>query len=368
MTKLNRLIAVCLLGLGIFVPMITSAETTRDDIRAAAEVCLTDYYDVVLSIRNPEMRRSYFTDMFTMSTCQLNDVLPLYEEYEAIKDNFRSDAANCGTVENYNSNKAEYELELKRILLEVHFIRNVKRTSKVDEIEGEKELILASLYGDMYGKFVEGSEDKMVTEDQFDEMYAVWTEKYSDSIVNYSYCTEGAMWELMESWIDFQETLQSLDFEVEKPERKSFKDVITPQVEISDDTVETLQGAQGVVDAAKNFFDRMRNKEEKEQVDEEEEKQEKSGSNGEGGEVDFPTTFSDYIEQLKTTTSDDDITLASQARMAEYELLYGEVGATSTTNIVVTLDQMNQVITNNNIQDFPAIRESLSEIHGKQCQ
>jgi len=363
--RLHRLIAVALLTLGIMIPMISSAETTGEDIQAAADVRLRDYYDVVLSIRTPEMRRSYFSDMFTMTTCQLNDVLPLYDEYEAIKDQFRSDAANAGTVENYGSNIAGYEYELKRILLEVHFIRNVKKTAKKEDIEGEKELILASLYGEMYGKFVEGSESKMVSEEELINMYAVWTEKYSDSIVNYSYCSEGAVWELMESWISFQTTLQSLDIEIDKPERKSFKEVISPQKEISDATLETLQGAQGVVDAAKSFFDRLKEKEDEAAIEEEKEDEQNKANDTEES---FPTTFSDYIEQLKTTTSGDDIELASQARMAEYGLLYGEVGATSTTNIVVTLDQLNQTIINNNIQDFPAIRENLSEVYGKQCK
>jgi hypothetical protein len=385
MTKLQKFIAVLFLTLGMILPitLVSAEDTSWEDVRSSAEVCLNDYYGVVFNIRNEEMRRAYFSDMFTMSWCQINDALPLYDEYEAIKDQFRADAANCGTVETYDQNIKEYEEEMVRNLLEVYFIRNVKvqaRTSAdVGTIEERKTEVLNSLFNTMRDEFVQGEE--MLSEDELETMFLTWSSKYSDTILGYSSCNEGPIWELFESTADFMITMQSLDIKIDKPERSSFKDVITPDIDANaelDDMAKLAEAGknitsigQGVINSVSYFYGHIAYR------------WQHRGRKGEAVLFDAssgistddssstspaaPSNFSDFIDALNNSETDDDIFAASTDRLAEYKLLYGEIGAVSTTNTVILLNQLNQVIINNNVQDFPIIRSELDEIYGKQC-
>ncbi|MFT7184278.1 MAG: hypothetical protein ACI9QC_000616 [Oceanicoccus sp.] len=356
MTKLQKAIAMLFLTIGMILPLsIASAEESLgDEIVDYGKMCLGDYYNVAFTIRNEEMRRNYFKDAITMSWCQLNDVLPLYEEYESIKDQFRADAANCGTVADYDSKIAGYESEMVRNLLEVYFIRNVKvearETSNISDLEERKLKILSKLKNDMVKKFV--TQENMTTEDELDIMFENWTSKYSDTIIGYSQCAEGPIAELSESWDSFLITMQSIDLSIDAPERQSFMDVVKPDVETSEDFDNVVQS---VVNAWDKFTGNVEEAEQARGIEEAESK------------TDFPDTFSAYLEELKESSSDDDTFEASAKRMAEYKILYGEISATSTKNTSILLDQLNQVINNNNVQDFPAIREALGEIYGKQC-
>lgn len=366
--RFKNIIAVCFLSLGIMIPMAlpVQGETTIDDLKASTQTCFNDYYQFAVTVKTNQMRGEVYKDM-TRSWCQINDLLPLYDEYDALKDAYREDASNCGRVDNYESTRAEYEFEMKRVLLEQEFIRNVRvearNTEEIKNIDELKATIIASLKDDMSKLYVVNEE--MVTQDELDEMFEVWTAQYNDTITGYSSCSEGPIWELYESWFSFQETIQSLDFEIEKPERKSFMDVIKPDVDATGVAEGWNDGVQSVTDSWNSFMDNFRHGE---QEDEKEEKEDRDEQEEQGEDPDaLPNTFDAYIQSLNAQTTDEDVYDASLRRMSEYELLYGEIGAVTTTQSVIILDQLNQTINNNNIQDFPAIREALDDIYGKQC-
>lgn len=365
MMRLKHFIFLSCLSLGVLVPLL-SAPARGANLESATQVCLNDYYSFVLSVRTDEMRRAYFTDMFTMSYCQINDVLPLYDEYEAIKDDFRADSSRCGMVDDYEGTIAEYQFEMKRILLEVYFIRNVKvtarNTTEIESIEARTETVLKTLKEDMEAKFI--TDEQMVTQKEFDIMFAAWTSQYEDTILSYSACNEGPLVELSESWTNFQETLNSLDFEIDKPERKGFWNVVKPDVDASGVADGFNEGVQSVTDSWNKFMDNFRHGEE---TKSEQEKEDEEKSAEQGSTPAEPLTFDDYFEELTDDTSTDDVYEASNRRMSEYELLYGEVGAVTTTRSVIILDQINQTVINNNVKDFPAILEALDDIYGKQC-
>ena len=361
MTKFQGTIAAFLLLVGMILPLslASAEETSFEDVQNVGKVCLNDYYSVVFTIRNEEMRRAYFSDMFTMSWCQINDVLPLYDEYEEIKDQSRADAANCGTVEGYDQKIKEYEEEMVRNLLEVYFIRNVKvearNASDLDDVEDRKDAIMNALFLTMVDEFVE--KEEMLKEDELEAMFAVWRAKYDDK--------------------SLMETIKSLNFSIDQPERKSFKEVVTPDLDANIDLddaqklselgkdVSTI--GQGVVGTVKYFYDHITYK-----IQERKSEQIASGevplsASSTSSDSNFPSTFEEYLTELNESTTDYDVFEAGLQRMAEYDLLYGQISAVSTTNTVVLIDQLNQVIINNNVQDFPAIRGLLAEVYGKQC-
>jgi|GEM_PF-1367477 len=368
MMKFKTIIAICFLSLGIMIPMALPAqgETTFDDVKSAAETCFKDYYQFSITVKTNQMRGEVYKDM-TRSWCQINDLLPLYDEYDAIKDAYRADASNCGTVDNYEKTRAEYEFEMKRILLEQEFIRNVRvearNTQESNDIDKLKGTIISSLKDKMSDLYVE--DEEMVTQAELDEMFEVWINKYNDTLHRYTICDEGPIWELVEVWFSYQQTIQSLDFEIEKPERKSFMEVIKPDVDATGVVDGWKDGVQNVTDSWNSLMDNFRHAE---QEDESEEKEDRDEQEEQGEDPDaLPNTFDAYMQALKENASSDDVYGDSMKRMAEYETLYGEIGAVTTTQSVIILDQLNQTINNNNIQDFPAIREALDDIYGKQC-
>ena len=173
------------------------------------------------------------------------------------------------------------------------------------------------------------------------------------------------------------ETIKSLNFSIDQPERKSFKEVVTPDLDANIDLddaqklselgkdVSTI--GQGVVGTVKYFYDHITYK-----IQERKSEQIASGevplsASSTSSDSNFPSTFEEYLTELNESTTDYDVFEAGLQRMAEYDLLYGQISAVSTTNTVVLIDQLNQVIINNNVQDFPAIRGLLAEVYGKQC-
>lgn len=336
------------------------ANTTFQDVAAEADVCLKDYYSFVLNVKPREMQGAIYTDM-VRNLCQVNDLLPLYEEYDELKNQYLNLAMNCGSNERYEAEVAEVQLEMKRVLLEQYFIRNVQVTARnqkeIEDIETRTESILAILKADMSERFVTG--EAMVTDKELTLMFDNWTSKYEDTILNYSSCEEGPVYEIFESWFSFQETLNSLDFEIEKPERKGFWNVVKPEVDTSGAVEGFNDGVQNVTNAWDKMMNNFRFEEEERAIEEE--------TSAGTTESISPNTFDAYFDSLKSAGNEDDILESSALRMAEYELLYGEIGAVTTTRSVLILDQLNQTIINNNVQDFPAIREVLDEIYGKQC-
>ncbi len=347
MIKFKNFIGVLFLSLGLFLPSVMNVFAAKD-IQGGA--CMQDYYNFILSVKPPELQGKVFTDVLK-PWCQVNDLLPLYEEYDAIKEDYKNAAAVCGAQVN------EYQYELKRVLLEQYFVRNlnaeVRNTDDISQIEERESAIFTLLKEDMKNRFVE--KNAMVKEEELDAMFETWQSKYSDSLFSYASCQEGPTWDLYESWFDFQDTLSELDFQIETPQEKSFIDAITPEVDNSGLEDGFSEGVQNVTDAWNKFnsnFNYSQEIREESNIDESES---------------LPFDFNTYLDMIKSDENEEDIILASDKRMAEYELLYGEISALSTTRSVMLLDRINQTINMNNVQDFPAILDALSGIYGRQC-
>lgn len=327
-----------------FKPPVAEAADENFDV----STCPWDYYQFLYEVQSKYMRRGYIKDLFTMSYCQVNDIMFLNDELKLIRDNFRSAAFDCADTSSY---KEAY----KETKLEIYFIRNVQKTTnglldekEIEDLEAKKALTLEKLYDDMYAIFV--TSEKYVTEKEFDGYFDVWSQQYDDRIGQYARCDEGPWSELEQTWNSFIEDMQNIKFEIEPPETKSFKDIVTPDVSVTvtPSTIDTFESMK------KSF--KLRSKEVPE-ADTVKDIIDKEGI----------LNIGDALDKLSDSAAMSEIAYRSAERMSRYEYLYGQGGALAASNMQGLLQTLNATVMYGNIKQLPAIEDAVVGIFNKQC-
>ena len=343
---LKRFIAVMLLVTGMMIPVARAVET-----------CSTDYYAFISTVRSENTRADYFKDFFTLSTCQVNDVLELYDELDAVRDQFRGAASNCEETTSY---KEDYH----RILMEVYFIRNVQkrdpgvtREEDVKRINQTKDVILDDLEKKMRQVFV--LDEERVGETTFETYFGVWKEKYYDVIGEYARCEEGAWAELTETWHDFVDTMKSL--KIDAPDTSNvtpFKDRFSGTVPSKEELAEAIVAP---------FRDTIGSwkvvKEDQEMVT-----QEVLGPNPTFGDA-IAEAFSieGVLDALVEQQEGYDVSKNGIHRMQKYAMLYGQGGAQITTSLQGIVNNIIDIIDSMSNTDLPQMKEKLKKVSDKQC-
>lgn len=348
--KTKFLIFVLLFTLGFSLTARLGAVTR---VQAEGLTCIGDYYHFILNVRSEKLRSESVKDFFTLGYCQLNDIMAIDDELDSLKESFRTAAGSCNST-------TSYQKDYQRLLLEMYFVRHLQDGEAINAVDEEqldtlKEQKLESLELEMKTAFVD--EEKMVTEEEFDNYFQQWSAEYDDRVADYRKCEEGPWAELTVTWTDFVETLQELDFSVEVDKTKSLKDILKPDVEVDTDKDMTALG-----NSVKNAWEYLKTKKDKIKTEEVTPSQTVSELGSEGGSITFDEAFS----ALNTSFADYSIEERFANRQAEYEVIYGGASVQS-TNLQNIVAQLNAVLQEMNNKDLPSVAGNSAKVSDKQC-
>lgn len=348
MKKIPFISLTFLLGLGLSLALFQPVQ--------AAITCPDDYYGFLLNVRTENTRQQGIKDVFTKSSCQLNDLMELDDELESLRENFRTAAFDCADT-------SAYKKEYHRILMEQYFVRNVQKvradvvsSNEAASYELLRESILTALRKDMETVFVE--DEKRVSAAVFADYFDNWTAKYDDRITDYVFCEEGAWAELTASWVDFVETIQGLnDINVEV-EKIDFSDNISINSNIGETFRDLAEEGRSTLGSWESLVNLMNI--ETTSIETPADIQDLASS----GDV---FTFGSALELLETDTTRAIIEAENAERRARYRLLYGEGGAVASTDMQGILTALNQIVSETNTKDFPNVITGVAKIYDKQC-
>ncbi|QQR54757.1 hypothetical protein IPG41_06250 [Candidatus Peregrinibacteria bacterium] len=348
--KIKKLKFLILFCLGATLPLM---QVLPAPAQAASFTCMNNYYDFILNVNSENLRSENLKDIFTLGYCPLNDILLLDDELDTLKTNFRNAANACEST-------LIYEEDYERILMEMYFVRHLQAgealnavdAAQLEQLTTEK---LNTLKKEMKTAFVDI--EQRVDESTFNRYFEQWTFKYEDRVANYRNCEEGPWAELTVTWEDFTETIQELDFSVERNEHESLKEILIPKVDVEADEDMTALG-----NSIKNVWNYLKTKKEKNRanIDPALSVSELTVA---GGSV----SFDEALEQLNSSVSEYDLELRSADRMSEYEILYGAGGSVQSTNLQSIMLALNEVLTEVNNKDLPSIAGNTALISDKQC-
>ena len=243
--------------------------------------------------------------------------------------------------------------KLKKNKMEIYFVRNVQKTAnglldeaEIEELEARKTLTLEKLYKEMYSIFV--TQEDYVNEKAFDTYFDTWSQQYDDKIGQYARCDEGPWGQLTQTWEDFLDDMKDITFEIEKPETKSFKEIITPDASVTPSTVKTWESVK------KSFGFGSKD------VDEPSTVEELAKEEG-------ILYITDALDKLVDSAAMSEIEYRAKDRMSRYEYMYGEGGALAASNMQGLLQTLNATVLYANIKQLPAIEAGAVAIFNKQC-
>ena len=200
------------------------------------------------------------------------------------------------------------------------------------------------------------TDDSWLSQDTFERFHQL-SAQYDDRIADYNSCKEGPWAELTETWTSFVDTLSELSIEIDEPELKSFKEIVTRKTEVDADQDMSALG-KGIIDAyeyAKNLGNK-----EKAEIEAPPTISDLSSS-------DVPPTIYSFLEDLGMGERLYEIENRGADRMGKYKMMYGFGGAVATTDMQGVLHQLNLVLEETNAKDFPNILTAAAEVSGKQC-
>ncbi|MFA6023776.1 MAG: hypothetical protein WC777_00965 [Candidatus Gracilibacteria bacterium] len=231
---------------------------------------------------------------------------------------------------------------------------NVKDAELYEELKEER---LSALQSEMLDAFV--VEEKWLTEGDFEDLFASWTEKYDDRIGDYSQCEEGSWSQIRETVEEFQETIDELQVDVKKRENLNFKDNFSLS---TSDLEKEFENLRSTGDSALHGWEYYKNlvSLEKIEVDPAATVSDLTSS----GDV---FTFGSALDLLQEDIIRQEIEAQQAERKARYALLYGEGGAAAATDMQAILDALNQSIAASNTKDLPAILDRVAKIYDMQC-
>jgi len=343
---LSKFVFSLLFALGLAVPIMTSNAAELD-----VKSCSSDYYGFISSVRSENTRKQYFEDFFTLSYCQVNDIIEIYDEMDELRDTFRDDAFAC---ENTSQDKKDYN----RLLMEVYFIRSLQSTpvGVINDLDSEQLDALASTiieqtYTEMYDIFV--IEEERVDSDDFNNYFEEWTQEYSDKVVRYKSCDEGPWAELGGVWADFVNTIEEININIDKPEKRSLKDIVTPDVD-KNATVNT--GALGR--CILTGFECFKKEADKRKLDNEPPKDEHTAES---------SNFGNVFDEINMSESGANIVNECDDRIAAYREIYGFGGSLNSSDMRGIVRELNRVIEETNTKDFPNIELDVAKVYDLQC-
>lgn len=330
---MKKIILISALMIGIFIPIKVDADS--GDIYG----CINQYYSYITTAV-PEKSRGEIIKDFTRSYCQVNDLIAINDELEVLRDTFRTAATNC-------EDTSEYSKTYTKLLLEQYFIRNIQKIpsdvigdAEVEAIKSEKSRKLELLKIEMKAIFV--TEENTINEDDFNDYYDEWSEKYDDSIIKYAQCDEGPWAELTTTWNDFIDKMKSIKV---KPEPVEFvppknnnnftenisKNIVAYFEKFADDFKKSITPEQTVSDVA-------------------------------GG------TFEDVLDVLGESKDTYNTEIENAERLAKYRVLYAEGGARVSSNFQTVVKDLNAIISESNNVEFKDIKKRVDQVKEKQCK
>ncbi|MEK7146048.1 MAG: hypothetical protein AAB802_02595, partial [Patescibacteria group bacterium] len=255
MKKFQALLLLPIFLIGLALPLKTEA---------ASLTCPGDYYSFISDVRSEKLRDETIKDIFTLSYCQLLDIVYLDDQLDLLRDNFREAAFAC-------EDTTDYKRDYTKILLEMHYIRQLQpypagtlREAEAEELESLKDERIAKIEKEMSDLFV--IQEAKLSQGQMNEYFIEWKARYEDKILDYANCQDGPWAEVNESVQDFQETMDSIfnePLDVEKTPNKSFKEFFDFSADTELDTEDWSQVSR----AMDGFFDKFK-KTEEEKVEE----------------------------------------------------------------------------------------------------
>lgn len=336
---------ILILLIGILIPKLSygvefdaESETDVDSLKT----CPADYYSFVSKVRTERERFEYFTDFFSKSYCQVEDIIQINDELEKIREDFREAALAC-------EDTGEYKKQYIKLVMEHYFVRHVQEIpsdiideSELEKIEEQKTQILESLHDEMYQIYV--VQKSQVSEKTFETYFDGWTSEYDEKIGNYANCEEGPWAELGDTIDDFKKTLEDLSVDTEEEEPEVPEEKASFRTDI----------AKNVQEFYKKFLWEEESKVEDElDVDE---AAKKSGS---------------ILGTFELLENDDErfaMDTASAERLARYKILYGEGGAKVSDNLQAVVTNLNEVIAETNAKEFPEVISKAGSVYEKQCR
>jgi len=345
-------------GMLLFVVGL-SAGLSGVNVAHADSACFGDYLSFLYNVRMEDTEREYFKDFFTLSNCQLNDIMEIYDQMEDVREQYRAAASNC---QNTNSYKSTY----RELLMEAYFIKSlVKRETGVlqesdaEKIEAERDRILESMYDDMQRIFVlEATSEGGVSQGTFDDSFDIFTERYWNKVGSYIRCEEGIWWELENSWNNFTETLAEARDAIEQIFEKD-EDPYAIDEEAGGEEEEGFWGKH--FKSAVSGWAYFKKDKEQRLLD-----------------ADPELTVSDVVsnpnvntlegalEALMDSSDDYGVSENSADRMAKYKALYGTGGSLAVSGLQEILSRTGDVIDQSN-QHLIDIERKAGQVLDKQC-
>lgn len=336
---------ILLLLIGLLIPRISGAvEVESDSSFTGEKTCPNDYYGFISKVRTEKERFENFEDFFSKSYCQVEDIIQINDEIEDVSKSFREAALSC-------EDTGDYRKQYVKLVMELYFVRHVQEVpsdvideSELEKIEEQKDKILGDLHDKMYQLYV--IEKEQVSKADFETYFEGWTSEYDDRIGDYSNCEEGPWAELSEIIDNFKETLESLSVETDEEEK------------VPEEEEENFSFRTDISKDVKEFYKKFLWEEETKVEDE----VSTSEAVGESGSI---------WETFELLENDDDrfaMDIASAERLARYKILFGEGGAKVSDNLQAVVVELNGVIEETNIKQFPALIQKTGSVYDKQCK
>ncbi|MBT4385190.1 hypothetical protein HOD30_05605 [Candidatus Peregrinibacteria bacterium] len=363
MKKLISLLMLFTLGMLMSVPLGFAAGEEEED-EEKKKIVITeanpgDYFKFMFETRSRNGTGQIFIDVFTRSLCQVKDIMALDEQLDATRDSLRSAAFQ-------GKETKDLKIKYRAILAEMYFVRNIQKSKPgllnkrdLEKIEAGQQQNLDTLEEEMEVIFVD--EEKWFTTTVFASYFKLWEHKYEEKVLNnYVRCEDGAWAQVTSTWNEFLENMNSLEIDVEKYEGKPFgldNFNFEPDFDTNFDDITVFDELEPLFP-----YDDFKKHEQESEKD-----------------ITIPVsledvardssrpTFENVLDTLEKNKLSYEIELDYAMRKARYELLYGAGGALPAQNLDGIVHELNNLIQENNVADFPYIQDAVDTIYGKQC-
>lgn len=309
----------------------------------------------------PFMGWSNFDDYwgdFRRNYCQYLEIEDVREELLASRALMRDAIYKCDFNTVQSEKKNYYKLEA-----ELWYLRNFISTKEEANVP-KNEAIVKS---EMKSYFV--NELKILGEDQTNEYFAEFQEKYATSFEKYKDCKDDIAWQdVKNKAIEVWETIKTNSKTTWEKERKAAKTRREEDKEKEEDKGAKEGSSSGFWSKLiKEHTDvEINQKEPKKGLDEIIEKfEEFTTGDKEAGK--FKPSFSDVLRYQQQEEMRFDLDIASAQRKASYELLYKNTGDSIAKEFDKKLLRLNSVIEETNAKTFPKLKNLMEYIQGRQC-
>ena len=339
-----------------FAATLDGQTNTEDfsEIQAPNFGCRSQYSSFMGSVRSKNLKNLGIKEIFTLSSCRLNDLVALDDEIDELREDLKAASLSCSPSD-------DLETEYLKLKLEVYYVRNLLKVDVSALTEKERTEILENpedqfslLEAQMKEIFV--NQEGRISELLLNQYFAEWRLKYEDRLPDYVDCQSGDFGAITKSWNSLLTTLQNLS---KKTEKKSDPTQVEEEKKSEDEGEKPKQEFQPLVDPYATYKSKLENA-----VSQEITPQKTIDDLAAQGGQSLENIFDDFREEDLRFS----LEYNAQARLQRYAILYGNGGGAAGDALQTVVADLNAVLEDSNTTSLPQILQMSNKVFEKQCE